>query len=90
MSSRYFESEIGRFINVDGLVGPVGGILTHNMYAYGLNNPIMNVDPNGDFALSLSFGDAAITSIAPFILPAFTVVATVALVAYVVVKHIYV
>ena len=47
LNSRYYNPEIGRFINADGLVGPVGGILTHNMYAYAINNPVMMIDPNG-------------------------------------------
>lgn len=37
----------------DGLLGETGNLLTHNMYAYAGNNPVMNVDPNGDFAISL-------------------------------------
>lgn len=49
LNSRYYNPEIGRFINADGLVGPVGGILTHNMYTYAINNPMMMVDPDGEF-----------------------------------------
>jgi hypothetical protein len=37
------------FINSDGLFGPIGDILGHNMYAYCVNNPVMRIDPNGDF-----------------------------------------
>jgi RHS repeat-associated protein len=54
LNSRYYNPEIGRFINADGLVGPIGGILTHNMYAYGLNNPVMNTDPSGYFVITTS------------------------------------
>ena len=31
------------------LIGPVGDILGHNMYAYCQNNPVMMVDPDGEF-----------------------------------------
>ncbi|QVK19577.1 RHS repeat-associated core domain-containing protein [Mycoplasmatota bacterium] len=50
LQSRYYNPEIGRFINADGLIGETGDILGHNMYAYTQNNPVMMVDPSGEFA----------------------------------------
>lgn len=47
LNSRYYNPEIGRFINSDGLLGETGKILNTNMYAYGLNNPIMMSDDSG-------------------------------------------
>lgn len=47
LSSRYFNPEIGRFINADGLLGEVGDIFSTNMYAYCSNNPVRYVDPSG-------------------------------------------
>lgn len=49
LQSRYYNPELGRFINADGLVGPQGVILGHNMYAYTQNNPVMMVDPDGNW-----------------------------------------
>jgi hypothetical protein len=43
MRARYYDPEIGRFINKDP-IGWRGGI---NMYAYVLNNPVNFVDPLG-------------------------------------------
>jgi RHS repeat-associated protein len=53
LQSRYYDPSIGRFISSDGLVGEVGDLLSHNMYAYGANNPVMNVDPSGEFATAI-------------------------------------
>ncbi len=47
LNSRYYNPEIGRFINADGLIGETGKLLSHNMYAYCGNNPVMRVDPSG-------------------------------------------
>ncbi len=47
LNSRYYNLEIGRFINADGLIGQTEEILSHNMYVYTSNNPVMRVDPSG-------------------------------------------
>jgi RHS repeat-associated protein len=47
LNSRYYNPEVGRFINADGLLGETGKILNTNMYTYGLNNPIMMTDDSG-------------------------------------------
>ncbi len=48
LQSRYYNPSIGRFISADGLAGQQGNSLNHNMYAYCLNNPVVNYDSNGE------------------------------------------
>ncbi|WP_346868715.1 RHS repeat-associated core domain-containing protein [Clostridium sp. UBA5119] len=67
LQSRYYNPEIGRFLNADGLVSTGQGMLSHNMFAYCANNPVVFKDPLG-FAHCMSneygggggFGAAAI------------------------------
>ena len=47
LNSRYYNPEIGRFINSDGLLGLEGDILSTNMYAYCGNDPINHTDNSG-------------------------------------------
>ena len=53
LQSRYYDPEIGRFISPDSIeyINP-SEIFGLNLYAYCNNNPIMNVDPTGCFAIS--------------------------------------
>ena len=46
--SRYYDSEIGRWINADGLISGIGGdIQGYNLFAYCFNNPINLDDSTG-------------------------------------------
>ncbi|WP_346938621.1 RHS repeat-associated core domain-containing protein [uncultured Clostridium sp.] len=47
LQSRYYNPEIGRFLNADVLGGNVGALLSHNIFAYCNNNPVNGKDPNG-------------------------------------------
>jgi uncharacterized protein RhaS with RHS repeats len=67
--SRYYDSQVGRFINADSLeyLDPetIGGL---NPYAYCGNNPVMGVDPMGTLSIILvagliGFGISFISSI---------------------------
>ncbi len=49
LQSRYYNPQWGRFLNADGYVSTGTGLLGYNMYAYCSNNPVMYVDPTGDF-----------------------------------------
>ena len=49
LNSRYYSPEWGRFINADTIVGNTGELLSHNVFAYCANNPIMRSDEGGYF-----------------------------------------
>ena len=47
LQSRYYDPEIGRFINADAFTSTSQGFVGNNMFAYCLNNPANCVDPSG-------------------------------------------
>ena len=50
VSSRYYDPEIGRWINADGQISGVGGdIRGYNLFAYCFNNPVNMSDPTGNW-----------------------------------------
>ncbi len=53
LQSRYYDATIGRFINADGYVTTGQGVLSYNMFAYCMNNPIAFSDPSGCSAISV-------------------------------------
>ena len=49
LQSRYYDPEIGRFINADSYASTdIVGLLSTNMFSYCENNPVMRVDPTGE------------------------------------------
>ena len=56
VSSRYYDSEIGRFINADGLIGANSDMATYNLFAYCGNNPVVRYDDTGMFWKELISG----------------------------------
>ena len=52
VSSRYYNPEIGRWINADGYISTGNGVLEKNMYAYCQNNPVNMFDPSGEIAIT--------------------------------------
>lgn len=70
LRTRYYNPEISRFINSDGLLGRDTSLKSANMYAYCENNPIAYVDPEGESIL------LSLTVILVSSLVAFCVVAT--------------
>ena len=76
LNARYYDSVTCRFINADGQLN-TGSMLGYNLFAYCENNPVMFVDPNGDFlGIAIAFSVAVIggcfifgMAIAPLIEP---------------------
>ena len=58
VSSRYYDPEIGRFINADALVDQ-SSVLGYNLFAYCRNNPVNMTDTTGNlpfFAITAAIG----------------------------------
>ncbi len=53
VSSRYYDSEVGRWINPDDVecLGTEGELISYNLFAYCLNNPVNRTDMNGNWSL---------------------------------------
>lgn len=49
LQSWYYNPDWGRFINADDEGGQVGALLSHNVFAYYMNNPVNMSDPNGNW-----------------------------------------
>ena len=47
LQSRYYDPEIGRFINADVFASTNRGVLGYNMFAYCGNNPVIRIDKKG-------------------------------------------
>jgi RHS repeat-associated protein len=50
MQQRYYDPEIGRFLSVDPLGANWESIFSFGRYNYANNNPILNIDPDGQVA----------------------------------------
>ena len=57
LQSRYYDPEIGRFINADALVATGQGMLGNNMFAYCRNNPVKRKDASGTDDICVAHAD---------------------------------
>jgi RHS repeat-associated protein len=46
-AARYYANATGRFMTPDPTGGSLLNLQTLNRYSYGLNNPLINIDPTG-------------------------------------------
>ena len=56
LNSRYYDPEIGRFINADTLLDSTQSQLGVNLFTYCQNNPVIYSDANGHMALEIAIG----------------------------------
>ena len=47
--TRYYDPEIGRFLNADSVMAGIGEVQGYNLFAYCMNNPISMSDPTGNW-----------------------------------------
>ena len=53
LNGRYYNPEVGRFINADDIdyLGADDGLLSYNLFAYCLNNPVNRTDEGGNLSV---------------------------------------
>ena len=63
--SRYYDPEVGRFINADSLGATGQGLIGNNMFVYCNNIPIALSDPNGEFPVvaAVAIAVVAVTAV---------------------------
>ena len=76
LQSRYYDPEMGRFINADVFTSTGQGTLGSNMYAYCLNNPVRYTDDSGYFVGYVKLARALISGLINAIISAMSTAAT--------------
>jgi RHS repeat-associated protein len=63
LNSRYYNPKLARFVTMDEIdyLGASGSVLSYNLYSYCENNPINNIDSNGNSLTALSWATVAST-----------------------------
>ncbi|QPQ35658.1 DNRLRE domain-containing protein [Lysinibacillus sp. JNUCC-52] len=54
LMARYYNPDTGVFLSLDPVRGDTGNPITLNGYSYANNNPVMNMDPDGEFSIRTS------------------------------------
>ena len=76
LNSRYYDPEIGRFLNADKYLESGHVVLGNNLFTYCFNNPIRYVDPSGEFVITATAVATGLLLVGVLVL---TVVAAVAI-----------
>ena len=63
LNTRYYDPEIGRFLNADSAIGQMGNVQGTNMFAYCFDNPVNMSDSTGNRAVA-SIGVSVIRNVA--------------------------
>jgi len=65
LQSRYYNPEIGRFINADDIeyLGADGTLQSYNLFAYCSNNPVNFIDPSGHSILAITLSVLAVAGL---------------------------
>ena len=66
VASRYYDAEIGRWINADdtAYLGADNTLLSYNLFTYCKNTPVIGYDPTGHFSWNDLFNVAAVVTVA--------------------------
>ena len=64
LKTRYYNPEVGRFINADVLMSTGQGVIGCNMFCYCLNNPVNMLDYEGTFPIFAVIVAVAVTAAA--------------------------
>ncbi len=64
LQTRYYDPEVGRFLNADCMIGANGDIPGYNMFAYCSNNPVIGYDPLGTWDWGTFLGGVTLIVVA--------------------------
>jgi RHS repeat-associated protein len=69
LMARYYNPENGVFLSKDPVDGANERPASKNGYSYAENNPVMNIDPTGEFAMLMSMLSNAFVNLLCYIIP---------------------
>ena len=76
LQSRYYDPQMGRFINADAFTSTGQGLLGNNMFAYCENNPVNYSDPSGYIGIGVAIAIIAVGTIVGGLMGAFSASST--------------